>query len=148
MITNFEELILAKWQDRFFAWLIDFVMVSVVVGIFSVAAHQFNYFMQAEWYAGTSAIFFVYWLILEYSSGRSLGKRLMHLKTVKADGSNPTMIDSAVNSFGKSFLLPIDVILGLIFTDKKRQRIFNRLSNTIVIKSNYPEPEEVPYKLD
>lgn len=148
MIAHFEELILAKWQDRFFAWLIDFVLVSVVVGIFSVVAHQFNYFMQAEWYAGTSAIFFVYWLILEYSSGRSLGKRLMHLKTVKDDGSNPTMIDSAVNSFGKSFLLPIDVILGLIFTDKKRQRIFNRLSNTIVIKLNYPEPEEVSYKLD
>lgn len=41
---------------------------------------------------------------------------------------------SAIESFGKSLLLPIDVILGWIFTNYKRQRIFNRISNTIVIK--------------
>jgi hypothetical protein len=41
-------------------------------------------------------------------------------------------------------LLPIDVILGLIFTNNKRQRIFNRISNTIVIKLKKPEsrPED------
>ena len=100
------------------------------------------------WYAGTSSIFFVYWVFLEYSSGQSLGKRLLYLKTVKLDGTNPTLIDSIVNSFGKAFLLPIDVVLGLIFTDKKRQRVFNRLSNTIVIKTQVPENEEISYKLD
>jgi len=39
-----------------------------------------------------------------------------------------------LGSFGKSFLLVIDIILGWIFTDDKRQRIFNRAGNTIVIK--------------
>jgi hypothetical protein len=39
-----------------------------------------------------------------------------------------------LQSFGKAFLLPLDVILGWIFTNDKRQRIFNRASNTIVIK--------------
>jgi hypothetical protein len=39
-----------------------------------------------------------------------------------------------LESFGKSFLLVIDIILGWIFTDDKRQRIFNRAGNTIVIK--------------
>jgi hypothetical protein len=37
-------------------------------------------------------------------------------------------------SFGKSFLLVIDVMLGWIFTNEKRHRIFNRAGNTIVIK--------------
>ena len=73
---------------------------------------------------------------------------MLYLKTVKLDGTNPTLIDSIVNSFGKAFLLPIDVVLGLIFTDKKRQRVFNRLSNTIVIKTQVPENEEISYKLD
>jgi uncharacterized RDD family membrane protein YckC len=148
LIAFSEDLVLAKWKDRFVAWLIDFVIVSVIIGIASVAAHQFNYFMQAEWYASTSMIFFAYWVFLEYGSGQSLGKRLMRLKTVNLDGTSLSFVDSAVNSFGKAFLLPVDVILGLIFTDKKRQRIFNRLSNTIVIKIPEPENEEISYKLD
>ena len=41
---------------------------------------------------------------------------------------------AAIESFGKSFLLPIDVILGWIFTNNRTQRIFNRISNTIVVK--------------
>lgn len=141
------DITIAKWQDRFIAWLVDFVIVSIGIGIVLGAAYRFEN-MHPGWYAGTSSIFFAYWVILEYSSGQSLGKRLLHLKTVKIDGTNPTFVDSIVNSFGKAFLLPVDVVLGLIFTDKKRQRIFNRLSNTIVIKTQNPENEEISYKLD
>jgi uncharacterized RDD family membrane protein YckC len=147
MIVYTNDLTIAKWQDRFIAWLVDFVIVSVGIGISIGAVHHFDS-MHAGWYATTSVIFFAYWVILEYSSGQSLGKRLLHLKTIKFDGTNPTLIDCVVNSFGKAFLLPVDVILGLIFTDKKRQRIFNRLSNTIVIKVKESDNEEIPYKLD
>ena len=57
---------------------------------------------------------------------------------------------TAIESFGKAFLLPIDVILGLIFTNNKRQRIFNRISNTIVIKLKKPEvtQEDIKYTKD
>ena len=147
MIVHTNDIVIAKWKDRFFAWLIDFAIVSIGIGIVSSVAHHFDYHMQTEWYVITSAIFFVYWVIFEYYSGQSLGKRLLHLKTIKDNGTNPSFLDSMVNSFGKAFLLPVDVILGLIFTDKKRQRIFSRLSNTIVIKLQ-PENEEIPYKLD
>lgn len=148
MIVYANDLTIAKWQDRFFAWVVDFVIVSVIIGISVGVAHNFGYFMDAEWYATTSAFFFAYWILLEYTSGQSLGKRLLHLRTVKANGTKPSFGDSVVNSFGKAFLLPIDVILGLIFTDKKRQRIFNRLSNTIVIKVSEHDNEEISYKLD
>ena len=52
--------------------------------------------------------------------------------------------------FGKSFLLPVDLILGWIFTNKKRQRIFNKLGDTIVIKLEKEEnkAENVSYKMD
>ena len=46
----------------------------------------------------------------------------------------PNIKSAAIESFGKAFLLPINVLLGWIFTNNKRQRIFNRLSDTIVIK--------------
>lgn len=147
MIVYSEDITIAKWQDRFFAWLVDFAIVSVGIGISLGAIYQFDN-MHPGWYATTSIIFFVYWIILEYSSGQSLGKRLLHLITIKTDGTKPTLVDCAVNSFGKAFLLPADVILGLIFTDKKRQRIFNRLSNTLVIKVPKNENEEISYHLD
>ena len=147
MMVLSSDLTLAKWQDRFIAWIVDFVIVSIGIGVVLGTTYRFEN-IHPGWFAGTSSIFFVYWVFLEYSSGQSLGKRLLHLKTVKLDGTNPTLIDSIVNSFGKAFLLPIDVVLGLIFTDKKRQRVFNRLSNTIVIKTQVPENEEISYKLD
>ena len=147
MIVYSEDITIAKWQDRFIAWLVDFVVVSIGIGIIFGAAYRFDD-MHPGWYAITSIIFFSYWIVLEYGFGQSLGKRLLHLKTVKVDGSNPNFIDCAVNSFGKAFLLPVDVLLGLIFTDKKRQRIFNRLSNTIVIKVPKNDNEEISYKLD
>jgi hypothetical protein len=49
-------------------------------------------------------------------------------------GNTVDLKTAAIESFGKAFLLPLDVLLGWIFTNDKRQRIFNRASNTIVIK--------------
>ena len=39
----------------------------------------------------------------------------------------------AISSLGKSFLLIIDVLLGWISTNDKRQRLLGRAANTIVI---------------
>jgi uncharacterized RDD family membrane protein YckC len=85
-------------------------------------------------YIISSAAFFGYWTYFEYTIGQSIGKRLLKIKTVNLSGSKIDIKSAAIESFGKSFLLPIDVILGWIFTNNKRQRIFGRISNTIVIK--------------
>jgi hypothetical protein len=50
-------------------------------------------------------------------------------------GNLPSKRNVAMQSFGKAFLLPIDVFFGWIFTNEKRQRLFNRASDTIVIKT-------------
>jgi len=57
----------------------------------------------------------------------------LHLKTTDLDGKTIDVKTAAIESFGKAFLLPLDVLLGWIFTNNKRQRIFNRASSTIVI---------------
>ena len=46
----------------------------------------------------------------------------------------PSTKSVAIQSFGKAFLLPIDVFFGWIFTNDKRQRLFDRASDTIVIR--------------
>lgn len=54
--------------------------------------------------------------------------------TTDLAGNKVDAKSAAIESFGKAFLLPIDVILGWIFTNDKRQRIFSRAGNTIVVK--------------
>ena len=58
----------------------------------------------------------------------------MNLKTVYVYGEKPSLIGIIISSFGKSFLLPLDVIFGWFLTNEKRQRIFNKLENTLIVK--------------
>ena len=67
-------------------------------------------------------------------SGQSIGKKLVQIKTVSFSGGALSILDALIESFGKSFLLPLDVLLGWIFTNDIRQRISNRASNSIIIK--------------
>jgi uncharacterized RDD family membrane protein YckC len=156
------EIILANWGDRFLAWIVDFILVSIALAVLfaaiTIPIWFFHYDdemtaarayqnVQPLHYIISSLAFFGYWTYFESTtSGQSIGKRLLKIKTIDISGDNRIDIKrAAIESFGKSFLLPIDVILGLIFTNNKRQRIFNRISNTIVIKlKNKPEsrPED------
>jgi uncharacterized RDD family membrane protein YckC len=136
------ELNLARWSDRFFAWLIDVIIVSIGIEILLYAATLPLWFGSSpdRWggesvgYIIRSLIFLAYWTYFESTSGKSIGKRILHLKTVDTFGETVDIRSAFIESFGKSFLLPIDVIVGWLFTNDKRQRLFNRLSNTIVIR--------------
>ncbi len=79
-------------------------------------------------------MFFSYWIILEYKTGQTIGKKMFNLKITNNFGEKPSLIGVILSSFGKSFILPIDIILGWILTNEKRQRIFNKLGNTLIIK--------------
>ena len=136
------KIIIAKWTDRFFAWLIDFVIVSIISTsiIFALfGTVDFNiegnsFWAESSQYIPTSIIFFAYWTILEYKTGQTIGKKILNLKTTNVSGQMPNLKGVMISSFGKAFLLPVDVILGWILTNEKRQRIFNRLGDTLVVK--------------
>jgi len=134
------KIILAKWKDRFFAWIVDFVIISIIsTSIFFLSFLYLNYnfenFITNDgMYIPTSVMFFSYWIILEYKTGQTIGKKMFNLKITNSQGEKPSLMGVVISSFGKSFILPIDMILGLIITNEKRQRIFNRIGNTIVIK--------------
>ena len=143
--TDTETIVLARWVDRFIAWLIDFIIVSIGLGIlFAVLSFPYwfdNTNMNMAYrsvgpfnYIISSLVFMAYWTYFESTTGQSIGKKVLHLKTTNLGGKNIDAKTAVIESFGKAFLLPLDVILGWIFTNNKRQRIFNRASNTIVIK--------------
>ena len=85
-------------------------------------------------YIPTSIMFFSYWIILEYKTGQTIGKKMFNLKITNSQGEKPSLVGVIISSFGKSFILPIDMILGVIITNEKRQRMFNKLGDTIIIK--------------
>ena len=136
------EVILAKWTDRFFAWLIDFVIVSsistaLIFVLFGTIYYEFDedgLWAENTQYIPASALFFVYWVILEYKTGQTIGKKILNLKVTDISGGKASLKGIVISSFGKSFLLPLDMILGLILTNEKRQRVFNKLGDTLVIK--------------
>lgn len=151
------EILLAKWEDRFVAWLIDFIIISIIINIifFVTSAHYSFPFWgiyingengigikQPYEYLIASSIFFVYWIILEFLTGQTIGKRVVYIKTTNLFGERANITKIAIEVFGKSFLLPVDIILGLIFSNKRRQRIFSKVSGTIVIKLKKSEEDE------
>jgi len=147
-----ETVVLAKWTDRFIAWLIDFIIVFIGLAIlFALLSIPF-WIAFPQWFESSnnmnmpfrnvgpfnylisSLVFTAYWTYFESTSGQSIGKKLLRLKTTGLQGKNIDAKTAVIESFGKAFLLPLDVLLGWIFTNEKRQRIFNRASNTVVIK--------------
>ncbi len=152
------EIVLAKWEDRFVAWLIDFVIVSIIINIlFFIFSAEYSFpfwgiyidgengvgIKQPYEYIAASSVFFLYWIILEFLGGQTIGKRVVHIKTTNLYGERPNIVNVAIEVFGKSFLLPIDIILGLIFSSKRRQRIFNKASGTIVVKLKKTGDDEI-----
>jgi uncharacterized RDD family membrane protein YckC len=140
--SGVNELVIARWFDRFIAWLIDFIIISAIsfaifasiVGTTNLDWNEDTIFSEGTTYIPASLLFLAYWIISEYKGGQSIGKKILHLKVVNINGKSTSLLGVIISSFGKSFLLPIDVILGLIFTNQKRQRIFNKIGDTIVIK--------------
>jgi len=150
------EIIIAKWTDRFLAWLIDFIVISgistvIIFAVFGTIDYEFEEDMvwaENTQYIPTSILFFAYWTILEYKTGQTIGKKILNLKITDVNGKKPNLKGVMISSFGKSFLLPIDVILGWILTNKNCQRIFNKLGDTIIVKIRESEVSENRYTKD
>ena len=154
------ELVLAKWSTRFWAWLVDAIIVNValgvVFGILSMPMWLYGFanprmMMSSpmygnDWFNGlwgpfsfaiNSLVFFLYWTYMESRhNGQSIGKMLLHIRTTDLEGKPADVKSIAISSFGKSFILVLDVLLGWIFTNEKRQRLLSRAANTIVIKAD------------
>jgi len=141
---NSSKIIIAKWIDRFLAWLIDFIIISIIstslifasFGIVDFESSEDMFLAESMQYIPSSIMFFIYWVILEHKTGQTIGKKILNLKVIDISGNKPSLRGIMISSFGKSFLLPIDVILGWILTNEKRQRIFNKLGDTLVVKIN------------
>ncbi len=97
---------------------------------------------------GAAALLFIYWTLCEGLVGQSLGKRLIGIRVVNLEGGEAGLKRALVESLGKAFLLPLDMVIGLIIPEgvERRQRLFNYMSSTIVVRTGErPPPSHVEY---
>jgi uncharacterized RDD family membrane protein YckC len=132
---------LALWWERFVAWLIDVVLIGAILGALTILGGQSLSLIPGwpDWLPFFSfnlngVVLFLYWMLLEGVYGQSLGKWVMRIKVTRLDGGPVDMGRAALESLGKAFLLLLDCLLGWILYPRRRQRIFNYISETIVIK--------------
>ena len=122
----------ASWEDRFWAWLIDIVLIGIlwhrIVIVLEIDLFEFNGAL------AHSILLFVYWTALESYRGQSLGKMILNIAVTSTSGEKVGFADAAVESFGKAFLLPIDCLISWIFFRGSGQRLFNKISDTIVVR--------------
>jgi uncharacterized RDD family membrane protein YckC len=143
---NVPELKLAFWGERFVAWLIDVIILGAVLAPIQLFiwigwpgyawVPYFPRWMPFVDFGLSNAVHFLYWTLMDGIYGQSIGKMLMGIRVAKLNGERADVGRAALESVGKAFLLPLDAILGWAFYPKKRQRLFNYLSETIVLKGS------------
>jgi uncharacterized RDD family membrane protein YckC/DNA-binding transcriptional ArsR family regulator len=132
------QLPLASFKLRTLAFLIDSALILVITLV--IMFPQFISILTNVVSAELSAVLFitlgllwVYSTLLEGFNGQSLGKRLVGLKVVRTDGKKISYDHSAIRNFGKAFLLPVDIIVGLQLKNAEFIRYFDKFAGTTVI---------------
>jgi uncharacterized RDD family membrane protein YckC len=139
-------IVLANWGRRFIAWFVDYAIINVLLAYFNVEQVETALipslllprlpgFGISIWSPFSVLVFYLYWTFSGWYFGRSIGQLLLNLRLVDSKGSGVSLKASAIQSVGKSLLLPFDCLIGWVYEPcrQRRQRLFNRLSNTIVI---------------
>src|SRR5881397_266699 len=122
------------WIRRFFAALIDAIVVAVIYLLFALPLA----FVSLAWYV-TPFLYGIVWLLysmlLETLFGATIGKRLLSLRVVAIDG-NLDIMHCLVRNISKIYLLLflVDLIVGGVTQGDPRQRLFDRIARTTVTR--------------
>jgi len=148
--TDGTKIHLASWGDRFFAWLIDVILVGAVsstlgdvAGVYSLTVGDVS--MTLPLLSVNGLGFWLYWTVLEGYGGQSAGKLVMDIAVTDEYGEDIGFVTAAIQAFGKAFLLPLDCLIGWLAMSGQYVRVFNKLSGTIVVERGEDEPTGVEY---
>jgi len=130
-----ETIYLAKWETRFWAWLIDILLVGVFSSFITNCSGFFwdFDFISIVSFGISGVLMFAYWTLLEGYNGQSIGKMALGLKVTDRHGRKIEFGVAALESCGKAFILPLDCLIGWLAMPNSKLRLFNRISDTIVI---------------
>jgi len=129
----------ASFINRALAYLVDLaliLMISVVLTfpqfVYILTTNLLSPELSAELLL-TLGLLWVYSTLLEGFNGQTLGKRLLGLKVVRIDNKKISYDHAAIRNFGKAFLLPFDLIIGMQLKYSEFMRYFDKFAGTTVI---------------
>jgi len=134
---------LATFKKRTLAFLIDLAIIFAIfsglpniISFITEGNLRFNYYLIIL----SLFVLWIYFTLLEGFAGQSLGKRVIGLMVLRVDGQKLFYDYAAVRNFGKVFLLPFDLLIGLRLRDARFIRYFDKFAGTIVINLR-PAPQ-------
>lgn len=130
---------IAKFSRRALAFLFDLgvaftitIAVTLIAEVLVLFSGEFLYQQNFFLFLG---LFWVYSTLLEGFAGQTVGKSMVGIKVVSLSSKKMTYDAAAVRNFGKCFLLPFDLLIGLRLHDDRFIKFFDKYSRTTVIKS-------------
>ena len=141
--------IAADWVTRFWAYLIDFLIVNAAVEFVRWTAimltGSYSYVTNVDLFSFgfgvNGVVMLLYFGIVEGKYSTTLGKQALGLITVSESTGNKINFGEAfLSAIGKAFLLPLDIIIGLLMKEPPtgrqvtlNQRLFQRISRTVTV---------------
>lgn len=138
-------LYLARWETRLWAWLVDIIVIGLPFWALSdwlPPAWRITIDPGLLSFSLSSLALFVYWTLLEGYRGQSIGKMALKIRVTGRAGEEIGLGAAALECFGKAFFLVPDCLIGWLAMPGSKQRLFNRISDTIVIETRESEEPE------
>ncbi len=135
-----EQVVYAGFGERLLAFIFDAIIIAVVswIGFFAIIGSAMNYFGLGGLFAWLLA-FLYFWALESFNSGQTIGKLALKLRTVDEYSLTPaTPGNLVINNLSRGWwVIILDFIIGILANsgdEKKRLRILQNLSKTVVIK--------------
>jgi len=132
-------LYVAKFSRRALAFVVDlgvtFTILVTVTLIAELSVLFTGQFLFHQNFFLFLVLLWTYSTLLEGYGGQTVGKYLLMIKAVSISSKGLGYDAAAVRNFGKCFVLPIDLLIGLRLDDKRFIRFFDRYSGTTVIRA-------------
>jgi len=137
-----DPLLQQHWIKRIIAIVIDSIIVGIATTIVTVAvffplflANPFGFFNWMSFPFAMGLIYILYFTIIESVYGCTIGKGIVNLKVVAADGGRPSLESAFIRNISKIYwiLLILDVIGGFLTATDPHQKYSDRIAHTTVV---------------
>ena len=137
-----DNLLQQHWIKRIIAIVIDSIIVGIATTIVMVAlffplflANPFGFFNWLSFPFAMGLIYVLYFTITESIYGYTIGKGILNLKVVAADGGRPSFESAFIRNISKIYwvLLLLDVVVGLAIQKDYRQKFSDSYAGTMVV---------------
>ncbi len=146
---------LASIPRRMFAFMIDLLLISAVMGAMSKFINSFFSLIFSDIVAAAINVLIsfcviqLYWIITEYKwGGRTVGKKLFNIKVIDSEALPLTFAQVLLRNLLRVIdLMPLGYATGLItaFFTKKTTRLGDIAASTLVVENKLNAQPELQY---